>query len=349
MPFARPTPQAIRDRLAAEVAAALPGSDPRLRRSVEEILVRVVAVASHELHGHLAWAARQILPDSAEAELLDRHAGIWGISRRAAAAARGPVTITGTIGAVLPAGAEMRRADDASFTLDADVTIGSGGSAAGAVTAAIAGAAGNTAAASTLTLVAPAPGIAAAVTVAAGGIAAGADIEADAALRARVLARIQAPPAGGNAPDYVAWAQAVPGVGRVFVHPLQYGAGTVAVLLLTAAGGIPATPLLDAVAAAIEAERPVTAQVTVLAPTALTVDLSIEIEPDTVAARAAVLAATGAFFAAEASPGQPLRLSRLSGAISAAAGEVWHRITIPVGDVVPSWGQLPVLGTVTWL
>ncbi|MCA3312966.1 MAG: baseplate J protein, partial [Roseomonas sp.] len=52
MPFARPSPAEIRNRMGAEIAVALPGADARLRRSMEEILVRSIAIASHELHGY---------------------------------------------------------------------------------------------------------------------------------------------------------------------------------------------------------------------------------------------------------------------------------------------------------
>lgn len=348
MPFSRPSPQQIRDRMAAEVEAALPGADARRRRSVEEILVRAVAIASHELHGHLAWVARQILPDSAEAELLDRHAAIWGITRRPAAAARGAVTVTGAVGAVLPAGAEMRRGDDARFTLDADVVIGSGGTGTGQVTATTAGAAGNTAAATRLALIAPVAGILPELVVGSAGLAAGADAEADAALRARVLARIQQPPAGGASVDYVAWAQSVPGVDRVWVYPRWLGAGTVGVTFLGPAAAIPAAPLVAAVQAAIDAERPVTAAVTVFAPVPVAVPVTIQIAPDTTATRAAVLAALQDAFAAEAEPGGTLRLSRVSAAVSLAAGEVWHRITAPAADVARAPGQVSALGTVTF-
>jgi uncharacterized phage protein gp47/JayE len=348
MPFTRPSPQQIRDRLAAELQVAIPGADARLRRSMEEVLVRAIAVASHELHGHLAWAARQILVDTAEAEQLDRHAGIWGITRRAAAPARGPVTVTGTTGAVLPAGAEMRRSDDTRFLLDADVTIGGGGTGTGAVTAVVAAASGNTAAATTLSLVSPIGGIGANLVVASGGLAAGADIEADAALRARILQRIQRPPQGGAAADYVAWAQTVPGVGRAWCYPLHLGAGTVGVAFLTSAGGIPGAPLVAQVQAAINVLRPVTADVTVFAPAPVTVDVQVTLSPDTSAVRLAVQNSLVAFFTAEAEPGLTLRRSRISAAVSAAAGETWHALVAPAADVTLGAGEVAVLGTVSF-
>ncbi|MFN7308849.1 MAG: baseplate J/gp47 family protein, partial [Acetobacteraceae bacterium] len=139
MPFARPSPAEIRDRMGAEIAVALPGADARLRRSMEEVLVRAIAIASHELHSHIEWAALQILPDTAEDEVLARHAAIWGITRIVATAAIGAVSFTGTPGAVVPANTELRRGDDARYLLAADVTIGGGGTGTGNVAARVAG------------------------------------------------------------------------------------------------------------------------------------------------------------------------------------------------------------------
>ena len=315
MPFNRPSPQQIRDRMAAEIEAALPGADARRRRSVEEVLVRAMAVASHELHGHIAWAARQLHVTTAEGMLLDGlHGAVWGIPRLPAAAATGAVTVTGSPGAILPAGAEMRRPDDARITL-----------------------------------LAPVAGVQPALTVAAGGLAAGADVETDAALRARILARIQQPPAGGAAADYGLWARTVPGVDRVWVYPRQFGLGTVGVAFLGPNAAIPAAPLVAQVQAAIDVLRPVTAEVTVFAPVAAPVAVQVQIAPDTAATRAAVQAAIAGFFVAEAEPGGTLRVSRLRAAISAAAGETWHALAAPSADIVLPAGQVATLGTVTWL
>jgi uncharacterized phage protein gp47/JayE len=348
MPFARPTPAELRSRIAAEIEAALPGADARRRRSLEEILARMLAVAAHELHGHLAWVARQILPDTAEAAELERHAAVWGVARTPAAAAFGTVSLAGTPGAVAPAGTELRRADDTRYRLRADVPIGGSGSGAGLADAALAGAAGNAAEGTVLTLLAPVAGVQPSAVVAAGGLAGGADAETDAGLRARLLARIQAPPAGGAAHDYAAWARAVAGVGRVWVLPLWLGPGTVGVTFLDAAGGVPDTPLVEAVQAALEAARPVTAQVTVFAPATRAIDVALALAPDTVAVREAVAAALAAFFLADAEPGGVLRRSRLSAAVSAAAGESWHELIAPAADVSLDPGEIAVPGTVSF-
>ena len=349
MPFSRPSPLEIRDRMAAEIAVALPGADARLRRSMEEVLVRAIAIASHELHGHLEWAALQILPDTAEDEVLARHAAIWGLTRIAATAATGSVTFSGTAGAVVPANTELRRGDDARFLLAADVTIGGGGTGSGTVTARVAGAAGNSVAGVALQLVAPVAGIQPSAVVAAGGLAAGADAETAAALRARLLQRIQTPPAGGAAADYVVWARAVAGVERVWVYPNWAGAGTVGVTFTTAGGAIPAAPLVAAVQAALNLRRPVTASVLVFAPATQAVALTIDLAVDTAAIRAAVLAELADFFVREAEPGGVIRVSRISAAISAALGEVAHLLIAPTADITLPAGTIATLGTVTWV
>lgn len=349
MPFARPSPSEIRDRLAVEIAVALPGADARLRRSVEEILVRMTALASHELHGHLAWAARQILPDTAEDEILERHASIWGVARIAAAAATGAITFAGSPAAVVPAATELRRADDVRFVTASDITIGGGGTGSGAVSAVLAGAAGNTAAGTSLALLAPIAGVLPNPTVDLGGLAGGADAETDAALRARLLLHIQSPPSGGSQTDYEAWALAVAGVERAWVYPSWLGAGTVGVAFLTTGGAVPGSPLVATVQAAINAQRPVTASVLVFAPATQTVNLAIDLSTDTTAIRTAVLVELADFFRREAEPGGILRVSRLSAAVSAAAGEVSHLLSAPAADVVLPAGTIAVLGTVTWL
>lgn len=348
MPFARPSPAEIRNRMGAEIAVALPGADARLRRSMEEILVRSIAIASHELHGYIEWAALQILPDTAEDEVLARHAAIWGITRIAATTAIGAVTFTGTAGAVVPANTELRRGDDARFLLAADVTIGGGGTGTGNVTARVAGAAGNAQAGVALQLVAPVAGVQPSVVVAAGGLGAGADAESDASLRARLLQRIQTPPAGGAKDDYVTWALAVPGVEKVWVYPSWLGAGTVGVAFVTTGGAIPGAPLIAAVQSALNLRRPVTAAVTAFAPATQAVALTIDLAVDTAVIRAAVLAELADFFVREAEPGGVIRVSRISDAISGALGEVAHLLIAPAADITLPAGTIAVLGTVTW-
>lgn len=78
MPFQRPTLPQLIERAAADIESRLPGTDPRLRRALLGVLARTHAGAVHGLYGALDWLARQIIPDTAEAEILDRWADWWG-------------------------------------------------------------------------------------------------------------------------------------------------------------------------------------------------------------------------------------------------------------------------------
>jgi phage-related baseplate assembly protein len=122
------------------------------------------------------------------------------------------------------------------------------------------------------------------------------------------------------------------------------------------ANGIPTSGDVDAVVAAVDNinVRPVTAQVTVVAPTAVPIDITATgVEPLTVATEAAIRAELAAMFQDRlgvATPNRNYVLSRswISEAIARAVGEDRHVLTVPSADVVLSTaGQMPVLGTVT--
>lgn len=350
MPFKRPTPTEIQQRISAEIDIALTGADPRLRNSVENVIARVVTLASHEQFGYISWAALQILPDTAEAEFLERHANLWGITRKDATYATGSVVFTGTNATVIPAGTVLKRADGAEFTTNADVTI-TAGTATATVTASTAGAAGNTAEASKLTMAAPAAGVQTSVTVSAPGLSAGADTESDDSLRARIIARIQKPPHGGAAHDYETWALEVSGVTRAWVYPEQLGVGTVEVMfVMDNKDGtiIPDATEVEAVQAYIDSQRPATADALVAAPTPVAVDFEVHIKPATLIIQNAIKAELEDFFKREAVPGGTLYLSRIDEAISTAAGEFSHILITPNASVVSAFGELSVLGDVTF-
>jgi uncharacterized phage protein gp47/JayE len=350
MPFARPSLTALIERLLADLSSRVLGVDGAvLRRSVLGVLGRVQAGAAHELHGHLAWIAEQVIIDTADAEVLERWANIWGIARRPAQFAGGVLACTGSDGAVLPAGTVWQRSDGAEFATQVEVTVIHGGAPV-AVQAALAGAAGNTAAGLALGLQQPIVGIANTATVAAPGLVNGSDPETDAALRERLLARLRWPPHGGAVHDYAAWAQQVPGVTRVWVEPGWQGLGTVGVLFVRDLDAviIPDAPEVEAVAAHIERLRPVTAWVFVLAPTGTPLDLTIALSPNTAAVRQAVTAELADLLSREAEPGATVLKSRLDEAIAIAQGEHDHVLIAPAGNVAHGKGEMAVLGTVTF-
>lgn len=352
MAFARPTLQQLLDRIQADIESRLPGTDPRLRQSLLGIVARAHAGATHGLYGYLDWLSRQILPSTAEAEILEQHASWWGVARLAAAPAQGNVTVTGTDGSVIPAGTTLQRSDGAQYTTEAEATIASG-SATAAVTAVDGGQDTNASAGQKLTLVAPIPGVQSSATVAAGGLVGGTDIETDDALRERLRQRVQNRPQGGALADYETWALEVEGVTRVFVMPNWNGLGTVGVYFMRDddASPIPDAGEVAAVQAYIDERRPVTAAVTVYAPTAVPVAMTISLNPNTSAVQLAVTAELQELFRRQnvedgAGSGTVL-LTHIREAISRAAGENNHTIDL-VADVTLNTGEITTLGAITF-
>lgn len=350
MPFQRPTLEELIERAAADIATRLPGADARLRRSNLNVLTRVHSGAVHGLYGYLDFVARQVMPDTAEREFLARWASVWGIARKSASYAEGNVTFTGTNGSIIPEGTLLQRGDGAEYTTDAETTIAAG-TATVAATASVAGAAGNADAGVMLSLVSPITGVNTAATVAAGGIAGGADEESDESLLARLLARIQEPPHGGAAFDYVQWALDVPGVTRAWVYPQELGVGTVTVRFVRDDDPsiIPDAAEVQAVQDYIDERRPVTADVTVVAPIAVPLDFEISgLLPDSQAVRDAIAAELADLLRREAEPGGTILISHIREAISIAAGEHDHVLVSPTADVTHATGEIAVMGSITW-
>ena len=89
--------------------------------------------------------------------------------------------------------------------------------------------------------------------------------EDDEALRSRALAALAATPASGNADHYAAWCGRVADILRVKVLPLARGNGTVDIVAVDRDGRAPAKAVLDEAQAIVDRERPIGADVRVLA------------------------------------------------------------------------------------
>jgi uncharacterized phage protein gp47/JayE len=350
MPFQRPTLPELIERAAVDIEAQLPGVDARLRRSNLGVLARVHAGAVDGLYGYLEWIADQLLPDTAETEHLDRWAAIWNVARVAAAPGVGSVTFTGVDGTAIAAGTVLARADGVEYSTDAIATIASGVATA-AITASVPGSTGTATAGTQLRLASPVPGIDAAAVVSTGGLVQGAEAESDASLRDRLLDRIGQPPQGGSSADYVAWAREVPGVTRVWVTPGELGLGTVTVRFVRdddAGSIIPDAGEVALVQATLDDRRPVTAAVTVVAPVAVALNMTIALTPNSAPVRSAVEASVRDAIARDAAPGATILVSHLREAIALAAGETDHVLSAPSANVTHAVGQMAVMGTITW-
>ena len=350
MPFNRPPLDLLIARSAASIQSRLPGTDAVLRRSLTGIVARMSAGTEHGLYGYLDWLARQLMPDTAEEEHLERWASIWGVSRKAAGHAWGGVSITGTPGAVLPEGTICLRSDAARYAVVSDATVGDDGTGTAFVSAVDAGTEGNAPVGTVLVLASPVSGLDSQAQ-AADGLTGGADEETDESLKSRLLATIQRTPMGGTQADYEQWALEVPGVTRAFVTQ-EMGRGTVTVRFMmdgTYPDGVPKDGDRQAVAAHIETVRPVTADVYVVLPVADPLNLRLRITPDTAAIRLAAEANLRAAVRRDAVPGGTIFLSRLHEALSLTEKEEDHVILSPTANVTPETGHIVVPGNIEWV
>ncbi len=346
--FTRPTLAALRQMGRAAFAARLPGADLTLRRSNLGVSADVLAGMVNLEYGYMDWLAAALMPDQAVDDYLARWMTIYKVPVLGATPAAGNVTFTGNTGAPVPIATTL--AGGAYATQAAGVLVA--GTATIAVVALAGGTAGNAVAGTSLTLDTALPNVQGTAVVAAGGLTGGTDTDTSDQQRARLLLRIQQPPQGGDAEDYVEWARSVPGVTRAWCLPLNRGAGTVDVTFVMdgRTNIFPLTADVAAVQAAINANKPVTADSVVFAPAMGALNLTITgLVPNTAAVKAAIAAAFADLLTRVASPAGIIAFADIDAAISSAAGVVYHRLTSPANvDVTMSAGTLAVPGVITY-
>ena len=346
MPYERPSLQTIKDRIEADLESRLTGDAPLLVNGILRVLVRVFAGAMHILYGFLAFIADQLFATTAEREYLNRIGTMWGVARKAASFATGELTFSGTNGTLVPTSTRVATEDGVEYETTADGTI-SGGSVAVAASAVEAGADANTESPSpSVDLVEPIAGVTGAViSTDFGG---GEDEESDEDYRARILQRIQNPPAGGTATDFERWAKEVSGVDNAWTYPTTPGPGQVTVIFTGSA-------TISAVETYISERMPVTSDLTVDNPVDKTVDIDISITPNSTALQAAINTNLAQIFDEVAKPGEDVLISQIRDAISSAGVDDYVITNIEV-DAVPvnpnanldfNGFEYPLLGTVT--
>lgn len=364
MPWDTPTLKEVRSLVRDNVRASLPGADANVPNSVLRVLSDAQGGLCHLNLQYIDWLSLQLLPDTSETEWLDRHADIWlvnadgTIGRKQATFASGSVMLTGVIGTVVPTGTRLQGV--AEYETTATISIGAQPS---EVTARALdpGVAGNLDQGDTLTLdataVGGASGVATVVTME-GGV----DTENDDDLRRRVLFRIQQPPMGGDANDYVAWAMAVPGVTRAWCSPLEMGMGTVTVRFMMDElradnDGFPLAEDIEVVADYLDTVRPVAVKdFFVVAPIPEPIDFTITgLNDDGAAVRAAIEQSVTDLLTRVAAPAhavngvaqgaQTIFAAWVSEAILSSQGV--EEFTLVMTDhYMPSPGHMGVLGSI---
>lgn len=355
MPFARPTLAQLIDRVRGDLRGRLEIVGTLLRRAMADVLGTVWGGAVHLLYGYIDWLALQLFATTAERDALLEKSAMYGIVPTAATFATGNVTATGTNGSSILAETILRLDAATSYRVVTGQVIASG-TATLPVAAVLAGVAANIPVATSLSFESPVAGVNAVATVATGGIAGGVDEEGTEEVRDRFLLRLREPPEGGADQDYEGWALAVAGVTRAWVYPVELGLGTVVVRFVRDLE-VPIFPDVGEVAAvqaALNAQRPITATVTAVAPTSLAVAFTIHIVPDNADTRTAVTAELADLMTRIAEPGDgagrgTVLLSAIRTAIGIAEGVTDYALTVPAADVVPGLGQLPTVGAITWV
>jgi uncharacterized phage protein gp47/JayE len=353
VPFARPSLPDLITRIGGDLRGRLEVVGPVLRRAMADVLSKVWAGGIHEVYGLLVWLSRQLFADTAERDALLRKAGLYGIVPAAATFATGNITATGANGTSILAETIYRLDAVKAYRVTTGQVIASG-TATLPVAAVLAGAAGNQVAGVALTLESPIPGVNPTAIVAVGGITGGDDGDAGdpgtERVRSRLLLRLREPPAGGRGPDYVGWALAVAGVTRAWTYPNESGLGTVVVRFVrdNDVSIIPDSGEVAAVQASLDANRPITAIATAVAPTSLAVAFTIHIVPDNADTRAAVTAELTDLLARVAEPGDgagrgTVFLAAILTAVGVADGVTNFTVSVPSADVVPGTGQLPTV------
>jgi uncharacterized phage protein gp47/JayE len=349
LPLPRPTLATLIDQAQADFNAAIAGADSRLRFGFLDTMARVQAASTHVQYGWLQWLVLQAFIRTAEAEYLDREADDYGLSRQAATAASGTMTVTGSTGSAIPVNSRLQRTDGLQYRVTASTVI-SAGTAQVAVTCLATGKAGNASANSQLTFVQPLAGIQAQAT--SGILAGGADVETDDRLRDRVLLRKRQPPQGGALGDYSLWCQQLPGLTASWPSPNEAGINTLTVRFMmhdTYPDGIPTTGDAANLLAILQPLRPITLELLCVPPIAQPLNLTIDLIPDTPDVRAAVEVQIKDLIRRDAKPGGALLISRLREAVSIATGETDNQIVSPAANVLAnSVGHIHTMGTITW-
>ena len=296
-----------------------------------DLSVRMYAVAAqvYALYIQAQWVTRQAFPQTAESDYLDLHGQLRGLTRKQATQALGSIRFTAQssdTARTIPQGTVCLTADMVRFETTEDGIIAPGETEVDVpAQALLPGAAGNVSARA-ITAMAVAPvGVSACTNPL--PFTGGSDAEGDEAFRTRILDQVAA----------------------VSVLPRSQGIGTVDVVVATLSGQ-PDEELLGQLQEYFQSRREIAVDVTVLAPEALTVNVSIQVKAkegaDQEAVEQAVEEEVRRWFSGERL-GRNVLLAQLGSVIYSCENVENYAILSPAADQTVELDQLPTLGTLT--
>ncbi|SRR5579862_6360647 len=351
MPFQRPTLSDLRLRARALFASKLKGADGTLPKSNITVSSDVIAALVYGLYGYADWLARQALPNTADDwYYLSRWGALFGLTPKPPVQSAGNALFTGSVGASVPHHTLMQDSLGNQYKTTADATLIAGNTSVPIISL-VGGVAGNLPAGAPLTLLIALTGVGATATVDGSGLSDGLDAETALAFGGRIAERIKNPPSGsGTVSDYQRWALSVPGVTRATANPLESGPGTVTVRFVMDAnpnGFIPRSADVHTVCEVIEAEKPVTDQLTVLAPTPQAVNYTLSPSVPT-SVRPAIAQALAAMHAGLAI-GAGLSVQAQIIPVIVAAGKIKAKfLSQPLTDIAATPHIVLTLGTIAY-
>ena len=280
-----PSREDLFDAFIADYAGAQPaknvsrGSDPHR-------LGRVVSGSVWAIIARLLFFEKQMLPDTAEAEFLERWGSVYSFPRLAATGAIGEAAleVTGTAGTSVPNGTQLTHKDGTIYQVTSTgASIGLDGTVIVDVAAISTGLSTNKSTGEILTFSSPPTNVDSTATLV-GDLIDGTDIETYDAYRVRLLAHIGDPPEGGAIHDYIEWVSSIAGVQSAFVWVNRRGLGTVDVAGFSSGTGtarVLAETIRDNIFSYIDSVRPANvADFKVLETTPQTQDVTCTIDID---------------------------------------------------------------------
>ena len=283
----------------------------------------------------LPEAIKVIVPDWAYGDYLTAHGNSRGITRRAATAASGEITITGAAETKIPLGSVFSTASvsgeaSVDYATTEEATIPAEGTVTVPIRCTQTGTAGNTAAGTIVFVSGKIGGISAVTNQK--PVTGGSDEEDDESLRERIsdYDKSQGDSYVGSAADYKRWAESVPGVGEATVVPAQDDSGTVTIILTDTAGEAATDELRANVYNYImrpdspgERLANINAKLVVQAPSTMSVGVSATVQISTETTLEAVKAAflrNLSDYLPTAMDDEEIRISKVAAALSLTAG-----------------------------
>ncbi len=236
-----------------------------------------VAVEFENAYDLMEQKQEQSYIATASGSYLDSKIGEFGKARAEAMYASGEVTITGTAGALVRAG-DLTAAGAVAYRVMEDAEIPEAGTVTVPVQCTQAGKIGNAKAGAVNRFPITQSGIHSVINEK--DITGGIDRETDTEYRDRFYAYIRHPVTSGNKYQYEEWAReaAKNEIVNAKCYPLRHGPGTVEVMIIPVDMELDHQPLLERVRAYIEEQRPVGAEVTVILPQLLTVQITCSVK-----------------------------------------------------------------------